>query len=170
MSSRFSINRYFMHPMALKSVVFALCVAAVFAVDAAERGKFKGRSVLVSTQFHEIKAPEDNPAKAVQIGELDGVLFNDTGKTFLDKAHYQVVWKGDGNGAGECFKTFTDSMGKVFANCVGQSGDNGEEQGTITLVGGTGAYSGIKGKGFFKLKMISDRTMWDIVEFDYEIP
>jgi len=170
MSHPFTVTPRFLRPAAMTLAVSALAFAIVDDADAAERGKFKGRSVLVSMQFHEIKAPEGNPAKAVQIGELDGVLFNDTGKTFLDKAHYQVVWKGDGNGAAECFKTFTDSMGKVFANCVGQSADNGEEQGTITLVGGTGAYTGIKGKGSFKLKMISDRTMWDIVEFDYEIP
>ncbi|MCW5622202.1 MAG: hypothetical protein KIS79_13935 [Burkholderiales bacterium] len=154
----------------LVAAATTLALSAFVDVQAAERGKFKGRSVLVSVQFHEINAPEGNPAKAVQIGELDGVLFNDTGKTFLDKAHYQVVWKGDGNGAGECFKTFTDSAGKVFANCVGRTGDNGEEQGTITLVGGTGAYAGIKGKGVYKLKMVSERAMWDVIEFDYEIP
>lgn len=150
--------------------VCAMALAPIGNADAEERSTFKGRAVLVSTQFQEIKAPEGNPAEAVQIGELDGVLFNDTGKSFLDKAHYQVVWKGDGNGAGECYKTFTDSAGKVFANCVGQTGDNGEELGTITLVGGTGAYAGITGKGSYRLKMISDRTMWDIVEFEYEIP
>ncbi len=89
---------------------------------------------------------------------------------FLDKAHYQVIWKADGTGAGDCLKTFTMKNGdKVFAPCEGKPTPTGNE-GTVTLVGGTGPYAGIKGKGSFKLTTVSDRVMWDILEWDYEVP
>ena len=137
---------------------------------AGERGKFKGKSVLYSTQYQEIKSPDGDAGKTVQIGELDGIVFNEMDGGFLDKARYQVVWKGYGNGSSDCQKIFTTEKGKVFGYCVGQSDDKGNDEGTITLTGGTDAYQGIKGKGKYKLKMVSDRLMWDLIEWDYEIP
>jgi hypothetical protein len=165
-----------LNPIGMPRMLSVCAVGLTFAcalpttVEAGEKGKFKGKSVLVITQFHEIKTPEDNPAKSVQIGEWDGVVFNEAGKAFLDNARYQGVWKGDGRGAGECFKTFTSEAGQVFVSCVGQAQADGSDEGTLVLTGGTGAYKGIKGKGTYRLKMVADRVMWDILEWEYEIP
>ncbi len=137
---------------------------------AGEKGYFRGLAVLMNTQFTQIKAPGDHPGGAVMQGEMDGLVFNDVKAAFLDKAHYQVIWKADGTGAGDCLKTFTMKNGdKVFARCEGKPTPTGNE-GTVTLVGGTGPYAGIKGKGTFKLTTVSDRVMWDILEWDYELP
>jgi hypothetical protein len=138
-------------------------------VCAGEKGHFRGLAVLVNTQFAQIKAPGDHPDGSVMQGEMDGLIFNDTKSAFLDKAHYQVIWKADGTGAGECLKTFTMKNGdKLFARCEGKPSANGSD-GTITIVGGTGPYAGIKGKGTFKLTNVSERVMWDILEWDYEL-
>lgn len=165
------MNHYALRRLALASVGLAISAAIICTpAHAGERGKFKGKSVLYSIQFHEIKAPDGDAAKAVQIGELDGIVFSDVEGGFLDKARYQVVWKGFGNGASDCHKVFTTEKGKVFAYCAGQADDKGNDEGSITLTGGTGAYQNIKGKGKYKLKMVSDRLMWDLIEWDYEIP
>jgi len=154
----------------MTGIALAAALALPSAASAGERGKFKGKSVLYSTQYQEIKSPDGDAAKTVQIGELDGIVFNEMDGGFLDKARYQVVWKGYGNGSSDCQKIFTTGKGKVFGYCVGQSDDKGNDEGTITLTGGTDAYQGIKGKGKYKLKMVSDRLMWDLIEWDYEIP
>jgi hypothetical protein len=137
---------------------------------AAERGKFRGTAVLMNTQFQQIKAPDGNPGGAVMMGEMEGLVFNDAKKSFLDKAHYNVVWKGDGRGAGDCFKTFSMANGdKLFASCAGKATGTGFE-GTVELLGGTGAFSGIRGKGTYRLTNVSERVMWDVLEWDYELP
>jgi hypothetical protein len=137
-------------------------------VAAGEKGKFRGLAVLVSMQFQQVKGLEGHPGGAQMVGELDGVIFNDHQLPFLDKAHYQVVWKGDSAG-GTCFKTFAMPDGKVFARCEGKPTPTGH-QGTVELMGGTGRYAGIKGKGNFYLTNVSERTMWDVLEWEYEIP
>jgi len=126
----------------------ALCLAGMFSYGAyaGEKGKFRGLAVLMNTQFTQIKAPGEHPGGAVMQGEMDGLVFNDAKAAFLDKAHYQVIWKADGTGAGDCLKTFTMKNGdKVFARCEGKPTPTGNE-GTITVVGGTGPYVGSKGK------------------------
>jgi len=139
-------------------------------VAAAQKGHFRGLAVLMNTQFSQLKAPGDHPGGGVMQGEMDGLVFNDAKAPFLDKAHYQVVWKADGSGAGDCFKTFTMHNGdKVFARCEGRPTPTGSE-GTVTLVGGTGAYAGITGQGSFKVTNVSDRVLWDLLDWDYELP
>jgi hypothetical protein len=148
-----------------------LCAAALGLVSpalAGEKGKFRGTAVLVSTQFQQVKGLEGHPGGAQMVGQLDGLIFNDNKQPFLDKALYQVVWKAD-TGGGNCFKSFTTSEGKVFARCDGRNTATGSE-GTVTLIGGTGRYVGIKGKGTFLLTNVSDTVMWDVLEWEYEVP
>jgi hypothetical protein len=40
----------------------------------------------------------------------------------------------------------------------------------VTILGGTGKYAGIRGKGTFKFTTVSPVVNWDILEIDYEIP
>jgi hypothetical protein len=152
--------------------ILAIVVALTSAsAQAAEKGRFRGHAVLYDTQFLEIKTPEAHPAKSVMQGELEGAIFNDERKGFLDKALYQVHWVGDGTGYSYCFKTFTVKDGdKVFARCESKGMVNGAEEGTVTLIGGTGRYNGIKGKGSYRFTDIAGKVHWDLVEFDYETP
>jgi hypothetical protein len=138
---------------------------------AGEKGRFRGLAVLYDAQFAELKLPEGNPAKTMMQGELEGAVFNDERKPFLDKALYQVHWVGDGTGYGYCYKTFTTKDGdKVFARCESKGTGNGADEGSVTLVGGTGRYTGIRGKGSYRFSDIAGKVHWDHLEFDYEIP
>lgn len=140
----------------------------------ADKGRFQGHCVLEGTQFHEVKALEGHPMKSAMSGELDGLVFHNGGGTaldkLLDKAHYHVAWVGDGGGGGYCLKTFTAKDGsKLFARCDSKATPTGSA-GTITLLGGTGAFSGIKGKGKFNFVAVTDRVFWDDIEWDWETP
>ena len=140
----------------------------------ADKGVFKGHAVLESIQFVEVKALEGHPMKSAMAGELDGLVFYNGGGSkldqLLDKAHYHVAWVGDGAGGGYCMKTFTANDGsKLFARCDSKATPTGST-GTITLLGGTGAFAGIKGKGKFNFVAVTDRVFWDDVEWSWETP
>ncbi|HSH17553.1 MAG TPA: hypothetical protein VLD18_16045 [Verrucomicrobiae bacterium] len=153
----------------------ALILTGFHPAMAAERGKFVGHSVLMATKFNEIKAPEGHPYKAALSGELDGLLFHNGGghrlDRLLDRAHYIVQWVGDaGTGTGYCMKTFTTSEGhKLFARCDSKDNEKGST-GTVTLLGGTGPFAGIKGKGRFNFVGVTDRVFWDDIEWEWETP
>jgi hypothetical protein len=140
-------------------------------VWAGERGHFRGLAVLNNTKFVEVKAPDGHPYKAAWSGEQEGLVFNDMKQPFLDKAHYIVEWVGDaGTTSGYCMKTFATTEGdKVFARCDWKGTSFGSE-GTVTILGGTGKYAGIKGKGNFRFTNVSPVVNWDVLEWDYEIP
>jgi len=150
------------------ALLLMLVVTFASNVQAGERGKFRGLAVLVSTQFQQIKALEGHPGGAQMQGQLDGLIFNEDRQPFLDKALYQAIWKADAS-AGNCFKSFTTPEGKVFARCDGTPNPTGS-RGTVTLIGGTGRFAGIKGTGTFVVTNVSDTVMWDILEWEYEIP
>ena len=140
----------------------------------ADKGRFQGHCVLEGTQFHEVKTMEGHPMKSAMSGELDGLVFHNGGGTaldkLLDKAHYHVAWVGDGGGGGYCLKTFTAKDGsKLFARCDSKATPTGSA-GTITLLGGTGAFNGIKGKGKFNFVAVTDRVFWDDIEWEWETP
>jgi hypothetical protein len=140
----------------------------------AEKGKFSGHCVLVSTKFHEVKAQEGHPMKSAMAGELDGLVFSDAGTTKFDKlmhkAHYHVAWVGDGGGGGYCLKTFTTKEGhKLFARCDSQATATGSA-GVITLLGGTGPFAGVKGKGKFNFVGVNNTVNWDDIEWEWETP
>ena len=107
------------------------------------------------------RRPRPTRRSSVMQGELEGAIFNDERKGFLDKALYQVHWVGDGTGYSYCFKTFTVKDGdKVFARCESKGIVNGAEEGTVTLIGGTGRYNGIKGKGTYRFSDIAGKVHW----------
>jgi len=154
-------------------------LAAAFATSpssasAGEKGKFQGHAVLEGTKFTEYKAMDGHPMKSAMAGELDGLIFYTNGGSSLDRtldrAHYHVVWAGDGAGGSYCAKTFTTKEGhKIYARCQGQANPTGAT-GTVTLLGGTGPYSGIKGKGKFNFVGVTDRVFWDDIEWEWETP
>lgn len=149
-------------------------VLALPAAASAEKGRFQGHCVLSATKFTEVKTQEGHPMKSAMAGELDGLVFHNGGGTaldkMLDKAHYHVAWVGDGAGGGYCMKTFTAKDGsKLFARCDSKATPTGSA-GTITLLGGTGIFNGIKGKGKFNFVGVTDRVFWDDIEWDWETP
>ncbi|MBK8016714.1 MAG: hypothetical protein IPK20_08290 [Betaproteobacteria bacterium] len=155
-------------------------IAAIVAVTAfpgiasAEKGRFSGHCVLVSTKFNEVKAMDGHPMKSAMSGELDGLVFGNGGggrlDRLLDKAHYHVAWVGDGGGGGYCLKTFTNKDGhKLFARCDSQGTPTGSA-GVITLLGGTGPFTGIKGKGKFNFVSVTPAVAWDDIEWEWETP
>jgi len=156
------------------AAVAALAIGVSMPTLAADKGKFSGHAVLVSTKFTEVKALEGHPMKSAMAGELDGLIFNSGGGTamdkLLDKAHYHVAWVGDGGGGGYCMKTFTTKDGhKLFARCESKATATGSA-GTVILVGGTGPFNGIKGKGKFNYVGVTSQVAWDDLEWDWETP
>ena len=152
----------------------ALLLAMGGTAIAGEHGKFQGHAVLEVIKFTEYKAMEGHPLKSAMAGELDGLMFhngsNSTLDRMLDKANYHVVFVGDGAGGGYCMKTFTTKEGhKLFARCESKANPNGAT-GTVTLLGGTGPFAGIKGKGKFNYVAVTDRVAWDDMEWDWETP
>lgn len=155
----------------------AVAVGAMLGVaqaQAGEKGKFVGHAVLEVTKFTEYKTLEGHPMKAAMAGELDGLIFHNGGGSALDKAldraHYHVVFVGDGGGGGYCLKTFTTKEGhKLFARCDSKASPTGST-GTVTILGGTGPYTGIKGKGKFNYVGVTDRVAWDDIEWEWETP
>jgi hypothetical protein len=148
---------------------------AILALPAqADRGKFAGHSVLNNTKFHEIKTPEGHPYKSAWMGEQEGLLFHNGGggklDRMLDRAHYIVQYVGDATTGGYCMKTFTTSEGhKLFARCDYKDNDKGSS-GTVTLLGGTGPFTGIKGKGKFNFVTVNPVVNWDDIEWEWETP
>jgi hypothetical protein len=166
------MKRPYRHRLLVTTAAFLLC-GSITAI-AGERGKFQGHAVLESTKFTEYKALEGHPMKSAMAGELDGLIFlNGTASAMdkmLDRAHYHVVWVGDGGGGGYCMKTFTTKEGhKLFARCDSKASPTGST-GTVTLLGGTGPFTGIKGKGKFNFVGVNDRVSWDDIEWEWETP
>ena len=157
---------------ALSGVILAALSVSAFAGD---RGKFEGHAVLNNTKFHEVKTPDGHPYKAGWTGEQEGLIFHNGGgkelDKMLDRAHYIVQYVGDaGTGSGYCMKTFTTAEGhKLFARCDWKLNSEGSH-GTVTLLGGTGPFEGIKGKGKFKVVTVSPVVMWDNIEWSWETP
>jgi hypothetical protein len=167
-----------LNPKCTAGLSTALAAAALFVLplgaSAGERGKFQGHAVLEVTKFTEYKTMEGHPMKSAMAGEMDGLVFHNGSSSALDhmleRAHYHVVFVGDGGGTGYCMKTFTTQEGhKLFARCDSKATPKGGA-GTVTLLGGTGPFTGIKGKGKFNVVFVTDRVSWDDIEWEWETP
>jgi len=109
--------------------------------------------------------------KSAMAGELDGLIFYNGGGALdrlLDRAHCHVVWAGDGAGGGYCIKTFTPQVRhKFFARCDSKATATGSA-GVVTLLGSTGPFTGIKGKGKFTVVGVTPVLNWDDIEWAWE--
>jgi hypothetical protein len=152
----------------------AILLVGAGVAAAGEKGKFVGHAVLNSTKFTEYKAQDGHPMKSAFAGELDGLMFHNGGGSALDRAldraHYHVVYAGDGGGGAYCMKTFTTKEGhKLFARCESKANAQGAT-GTVYLLGGTGPFNGIKGKGKFNFVGVTSVVNWDDMEWEWETP
>jgi hypothetical protein len=158
-----------------KSVPTAFALMAVLGVsssaNAEESGHWKGRAALVVTNAPTVKVG-DSSSHQVSLSEMDGVIFNEGGQSFLANARYQVVDLQDSGGmVSGGYKTFTAEGGsKVFAKYNVLGGSSPTFNGEWTFVGGTDKYKGVTGKGTFTITWVSDTTAWDVLEGDYKIP
>jgi hypothetical protein len=156
-------------------VAALLSLAMSVTAQAGERGTFKGHAVLNNTKFNEFKTPEGHPYKAAWSGEQEGLIFHNGGGAaldrMLDRAHYIVQYVGDGGTlSGYCMKTFTTKEShKLYARCDWKGNDKGSS-GVVTLLGGTGPFTGIKGKGKFNFVGVTAVVNWDDIEWDWETP
>ena len=158
----------------LRPILLVVVLAAPM-VAVAEKGRFQGHAVLNNTKFNEFKTPEGHPYKAAWSGEQEGLIFHSGGggklDKMLDRAHYIVEFVGDaGTGTGYCMKTFTTAEShKLYARCDWKLNDKGSS-GSVTLLGGTGPFSGIKGRGKFNVVSASPVVSWDDIEWEWETP
>jgi hypothetical protein len=137
---------------------------------AEETGQWHGKGVLVVVEKTSMKV-EDRANHTVAATEYDGAVYNEDGKSFLDKARYQVVALNDAGVLRVGYKTFTDGDGaKVFAKYSVTESKPPEHHGTLEITGGTGKYEGITGTGTFRIVYISDRVGWDELSAEYTIP
>jgi hypothetical protein len=138
---------------------------------AEEGGKWRGRAVLVVTSNKTVNVA-DKANHEVDLNELDGIIFGEGDKPFLDKARYQVVSLFDSSGlVNGGYKTFTASDGsQVIAQFQVTGGAWPRFMGKWSFVAGTNKYRGISGNGTFNITWTSNDTAWDILEGDYKIP
>ena len=87
----------------------------------------------------------------------------------LERAHYHVVFVGDGGGGGYCLKTFTTREGhKLFARCDSKATPKGGA-GTVTVLGGTGPFRHQR-QGQVQRRVRHRRVAWDDIEWEWETP
>lgn len=152
------------------AVVLAFAAVCGLPAVAEEGGQWRGKGVVVVVDKLSMKV-EDRANHTVAATEFDGLVFNEEGKPFLDKARYQIVAMNDAGVLRAGYNIFTDSEGaKVFAKYTVTESKPPEHNGTFELTGGTGKYEGITGTGTFRIVYINDRVGWNEFSADYAIP
>ena len=159
----------------MKLAILTTLVALSFSLAApagwaGEKGTWRGLAALATTSYTET-AIADVDGHVVYHGTMEGVVFNDEGKSFLDKARYEVVFYGDSSGWDGGYKTFTMADGsQAFLHFEGTEDAPPVFKGNWKFIKGTGQYKGITGEGRFTVTMVSDAGLWDVLEGSYEIP
>jgi hypothetical protein len=154
------------------SRTFVVVVALVSSTPswAEEGGQWRGKAVLVNTQIttSQVADQEDH---MLMLGDDRGLVFNEDGKAFLDKAEYRVQWMVDTSGTvGGGYKTFTAPDGQIFAKFTITESTDAGGAGTWEFTGGTGRYQGVSGSGTFNVTNVSETVYWDMLEGEYKIP
>jgi hypothetical protein len=150
--------------------IVTLVLTASLPAAADESGHWRGLAALVVTDQLAAKV-DDGTNHVASISEQDGAIHNADGKSFLDKARYQVVSVVDTGVIRGGYKTFTEADGsKVFAKYSVTEFKLPEVNGTFEFTGGTGKYTGITGNGTFHYVRVSDKAAWDELVGDYKIP
>ncbi|MCC7547083.1 MAG: hypothetical protein IT532_04895 [Burkholderiales bacterium] len=153
----------------------ALLAALSMPALAQKSGHFQGHAVLLNMKYSDMKAPDGHPYKTMFTGEQEGLIFHNGGGAaldrMLDRAHYIVQYVGDaGSSSGYCMKTFTTKdKHQLHARCDWKATATGSA-GIVTLLGGTGPFAGIKGKGKFNFVAVNERVNWDDIEWEWELP
>lgn len=168
-----------MHTSMPMGVFTIVCLALMWGIStplhAQKSGRFQGHAVLLNMKHTDLKTPEGHPYKGTFTGEQEGLIFHNGGGSSLDKlldrAHYIVQYVGDaGTSSGYCVKTFTTKdKHQLYARCDWKGTATGSA-GTVTLVGGTGPFAEIKGKGKFNFVAVNERVNWDDIEWEWELP
>lgn len=125
----------------------------------------KSGSISIHTNFSGAGVP----------GLVTGTAFNDAGKGPLhlgpancSGTFFMVGAQGKGMG----FCTFGDADGdRFFVQYTGDYASNGESNGINEIIGGSGKYIGVQGKGPFKCKPVGVGGEIQCTEtFDYQLP
>jgi hypothetical protein len=154
-------------------VAIALCLTMVGSAAAGQ--KQRGRNTFYTTKWHQFEVG-DSEGHVVALYESIGIHTNVTGKSFGDGWPIRLVGFSEFNtktGTGHCFgyDEFTDNEGdKVFQRWEGKLGADGKWAGTVTFIGGTGKWTGIKGKGTWKYHALPPSQGYGDNEWDIEFP
>ena len=158
--------------MRMRFTIIAMTLALTTSATAwaGEGGQWRGKAVLVNTALTTSNVT-DNKDHSLMLGDDHGLVFNEDGKAFLDKAEYRVQWMVDTGGmVGGGYKTFTASDGQVFAKfTINKLTDTGGS-GSWEFIKSTGKYEGITGRGDFTSTNVSPTVYWDLLEGEYKIP
>lgn len=109
-------------------------------------------------------------------GNGSGVSYNDAGSGPLHMGAWMCTYtfddvNGSFNDGGWC--AFGDAGGadKIFIVWSGKGTDNAGEQGTGTIIGGIGKYSGISGKMAYQCKWVDQSQVINTCtqQFDYQL-
>jgi len=154
----------------LALAIATLMTTTTLPAVADDSGHWRGLAALVVTDQKTAKV-DDGSDHVALISEQDGAIHNADGKSFLDKARYQVVSVVDTGVIRGGYKTFTEADGsKVFAKYTVTEFKPPEVNGKFEFTGGTGKYQGITGNGKFHYVRVSDKAAWDELIGDYKIP
>jgi hypothetical protein len=154
----------------LSFAIVTLTLAANLPAAADDSGHWRGLVALVVTDQKTVKV-DDGTDHVVSVNEQDGAIHNADGKSFLDKARYQVVSVVDTGVIRGGYKTFTEADGsKVFAKFTVTEFKPPVVNGAFEFTGGTGKYQGITGNGTYHYVRVSDKAAWDELAGEYKIP
>jgi hypothetical protein len=109
-------------------------------------------------------------------GVLTGVTFNDKGSGPLHQGPATcsyIYFAVEGHGKSKIYCAFGDADGdRIFTECNNAAGTpDGWAGGTNEIIGGTGKYNGIQGKGPWKTKYPSrNGESWSTQQLDYRLP
>lgn len=125
----------------------------------------KSGSISIHTNFRGAGAP----------GLVSGTAFNDKGEGPLHLGPVNcsgTFFMVGGQGKGMGFCTFGDANGdKFFIQYTGDYASSGASDGINEIIGGSGKYIGIQGKGPFKCKPAGAGGEIQCTEkFDYQLP
>ncbi len=108
-------------------------------------------------------------------GMVTGATFNDkgAGPLHLGPANCSYTFIAiEGNGKTKGFCTFSDADGdRIFTDFTGTTAPDGQGNGINEIIGGTGKYQGIQGKGPWKCKYMGGNGELQCAQsFDYRLP
>ena len=133
-------------------IVFATLAAAAFAVTASAQGLPKSGTIRWHTAYMVVGEAQTVAEGHVQgHGDAMGVTYNDSGSGPLHQGPVSCFYtffmiNGRGDNQGYC--SFGDADGdRIFTAFTGKVGAPEGDMGTNVIVGGTGKYEGITGRG-----------------------
>ena len=159
--------------------IFGCCLLFAAACDAANAQKLpKSGSINFHTGWGKATGTdiEVGNKRYQGAGVLTGVTFNDTGSGPLHQGPATcsyIYFAVEGHGKSKVYCAWSDADGdKIFTESNNATGTpDGWASGVNEIIGGTGKYTGIQGKGPWKTRYPSrNGESWSMQQLDYRLP